>query len=171
MKCGPRQSIADATTSRQTTRQDLRSASGEDPVDCPINDHNWDSRSLPFPRTRSRSVPDVMNDHLVVPDLIHDQIVANRKSQEAALPCRSTDMRGSRNARSRMFNSSNETACGLPICPQRCTQKSHRDRQVRHVHIGASCTPIAAEHLFDLFFARQIAAHGSTSRTNRATFS
>jgi hypothetical protein len=89
MKCGPRQSIADATTSRQTTRQDLRSASGEDPVDCPINDHKWDSRSLPFPRTRSRSVPDVMNDHLVVPDLIHDQIFANRKSSKAGLPCRS----------------------------------------------------------------------------------
>jgi hypothetical protein len=35
---------------------------------------------LPFPRTGSRSVPDVMNDDLVVPDLIHDQIFANRKS-------------------------------------------------------------------------------------------
>jgi hypothetical protein len=35
---------------------------------------------LPFPRTRSRTVPDVENDHLVVHDLIHDQIFANRKT-------------------------------------------------------------------------------------------
>jgi hypothetical protein len=95
--------------------------------DCPINDQEWDSSAneafrrwrlvlfLPFPRTRSRSVPDVMNDHLVVPDLIHDQIFANQKSSKARLACRSPDMRRDRNARSRMFNSSNETACGLPI--------------------------------------------------------
>jgi hypothetical protein len=41
--------------------------------------------------------------------------------------------------------------------PQLCTQKSHRDRQARRVHIGASCTPIATEHLFDFFIGRQIA--------------
>jgi hypothetical protein len=35
---------------------------------------------LPFPRTRSRTVPDVENDHLVVHDLIHDQIFIDRKS-------------------------------------------------------------------------------------------
>jgi hypothetical protein len=35
---------------------------------------------LPFPRTRSRTVPDVKNDHLVTHDFIHDQIFANRKS-------------------------------------------------------------------------------------------
>src|SRR6202795_1399122 len=36
-------------------------------------------------------------------------------------------------------------------------QKSHRDRQVRLVHIGASCPPIATEHPFDFFIGRQIA--------------
>jgi hypothetical protein len=37
---------------------------------------------FPFPRPRSRAVPNVVNDHFVVPDLIHDQIFANGKSQE-----------------------------------------------------------------------------------------
>jgi hypothetical protein len=39
-------------------------------------------------------------------------------------------------------------------------QKSHRDRQARRVHIGASRTPIATEGLFDLFVAREIASRG-----------
>jgi hypothetical protein len=36
--------------------------------------------SLPFPRLRSRNVPDVVNDHFVFSNLIHDKIFANRKS-------------------------------------------------------------------------------------------
>jgi hypothetical protein len=35
---------------------------------------------LPFPRTRSRTVPDIKNDYLVAHDFIHDQIFANRKT-------------------------------------------------------------------------------------------
>jgi hypothetical protein len=82
---------------------------------CPINGHKWDSRSLPFPRTPTRSVTDVVNDHFVVSKFVHDQIFSDRKSQEAGLPRRSTDMRRSGNARSRMFNSSDETAGSLPV--------------------------------------------------------
>ena len=58
---------------------------------------------------------DVVDNHCIRRDFIHDQIFPNRKSQEAGLPCRSTDMRRSGNARSRTFNSSDETACSLPI--------------------------------------------------------
>ena len=57
----------------------------------------------------------VVDDHCIRRDFIHDQIFPNRKSQEAGLPCGSTDMRRSGNAHSRTFNSSDETACGLPI--------------------------------------------------------
>ena len=58
---------------------------------------------------------DVVDNHCIRRDFIHDQIFPNRKSQEAGLPCGSTDMRRSGNAHSRTFNSSDETACGLPI--------------------------------------------------------
>ena len=56
-----------------------------------------------------------MNDHFSLPDLIHNQIIADRKSSEAGLACRSPDMRRSRDPRSLMFNSSHETPCGLAI--------------------------------------------------------
>jgi hypothetical protein len=56
-----------------------------------------------------------------------------------------------------LFQYERQGAPRLPDCPQLCMQKSHRDRQVRRVHIGASCPPIATEHLFDFFIGRQIA--------------
>jgi hypothetical protein len=89
-----------------------------------------------------------------------------------------------------LFQYERRGAPRLPGCPQLCMQKSHPDRQVRRVRIGASCPPVATEHLFDLFIGRQIAPRSarlddlpflfadvivrtpcSTSRTKRTTFS
>jgi hypothetical protein len=56
-----------------------------------------------------------------------------------------------------LFQYERQGAARLPDCPQLCMQKSHRDRQVRRVHIRASCPPIAREHLLNLFVGRQIA--------------
>jgi hypothetical protein len=56
-----------------------------------------------------------------------------------------------------LFQYERQGAPRLRDYPQLCMQKSHRDRQVRRVHSGASCTPIATEHLFDLLISRQIA--------------
>jgi hypothetical protein len=69
---------------------------------------------LPFPRPRSRTVPDVMNDYFVVPDFIHDQILANRKSQEAGLSCRSADTGRSRYPLCYSFDTSDKAPGGLP---------------------------------------------------------
>jgi hypothetical protein len=69
---------------------------------------------LPFPRTRSRTVSDVENDHLVAHDFIHDQIFADRKAQEAGLACRASNVWRSGNPRRHSFNTSDKAPRGFP---------------------------------------------------------